>query len=94
MELQFSEKKYGNGQKYYEATAVVAADFNLHVERKKSEILQVYVTTVPDSEYSCAFTDSAGEVFDHDFDGIVYPKYIKVQSWSEPTMAVITESNE
>lgn len=94
MELQFSEKQYGNGQKYYEATAVVAADFNLHVERMKPEIIQVYVSTVPDAQMMCAYTESAGEVFDHDFDGIVYPKCIKVQSWSEPTMAVITESNE
>lgn len=67
----------------YVATATVSGDFALHVEREKASKLQVLVSTVENKQYACKYEGLEGNI-DQDFQGLVYPKYIKVISATEP----------
>lgn len=89
MELNFIKENNN-----YVAEFEVTADFNLHIERDEPGILALYQRTTTSGEYA----EIEGtreyrykEVYDCDFVGYIYPKYIKVMSANEPTMAVVTE---
>lgn len=73
----------------FEATA----DFNLHIEREMSGLVKVYQRTAggkytPIKELSLQLGSQL--TIDYDFVGVVWPKYIKVVSKVEPTLAVVT----
>lgn len=90
MELTFV--KNGN---FYEAEFEATADFNLHIERVADGRFLIYQKSVTDGKYaivdSVAYQDHE-DVIDLDMAALVYPKYIKVASVSEPTLAVVTFS--
>lgn len=88
MELNFI-KENNNYVAEFEATA----DFNLHIERDEPGILALYQRTTTSGEYA----EIEGtreyrykEVYDYDFIGSIYPKYIKVVSSAEVTNAELT----
>ena len=88
MELTFRKE----GSKYI-AEFEVAADFNLHLEREDGGLLYVQQRTSTSGQYdSIKGGDFAPKekVVDCDFAGVVYPKYIKIVSEVEPTLAVVT----
>lgn len=88
MELSFT-KEGGRHSVEFQATA----DFNLHIERDTNGFLFVQQRTASSGQYDSIqganFTHS-DRVVDIDFVGAVYPKWIKIVSESEPTMAVVT----
>ena len=87
MELSFVKE----GRKY-SAEFEVTADFNLHIERGTNGFLFVQQRTASSGQYDSIqganFTPS-DRVVDIDFVGAVYPKWIKIVSEVEPTMAVV-----
>lgn len=69
-----------------------AADFNLHIEKGEGSIY-IYQRTTSEGEYDyvrAMGSSTYDKVVDIDFVGVVYPKWIKVVSYAEPTMAVVT----
>ena len=89
MELTFNKVKNG-----YVAEFEATADFNIHLEREKAGMFDVYQRT-SGNEY--ALIDDLREeyaqqkrVIDYDFTGIIYPKMIKVVLGSNPTMGIVT----
>ena len=88
MELSFVKE----GSKYI-AEFSATADFNLHLEREDGGLLYVSQRTSESGQYdSIKGGDFAPQdkVVDCDFVGVVYPKYIKIVSEVEPTLAVVT----
>lgn len=89
MELVFTKE---NGR--WVAEFEVTGDFNLHVEGVTDGNVAVYQRGASSGEY--AFVRNAvaypsyGKVYDYDFAALVYPKYIKIVSEVEPTMAIVT----
>lgn len=87
MELIFQKQ-----DKVWVAEFEATADFNLHIERDEPGILALYQRTTTSGEYA----EIEGtreyrykEVYDCDFIGSVYPKYIKVVSASEVVNAEV-----
>lgn len=78
----------------YVATFQATGDFAIHLERNELGPVTIGASTVQNAGYALVddFPTSAGNkpVIDYDFSGLVYPKYIKVISATEPTMAVVT----
>jgi hypothetical protein len=88
MELNFIKENNN-----YVAEFEVTADFNLHIERDEPGILALYQRTTTSGEYA----EIEGtreyrykEVYDCDFVGAIYPKYIKVVSGVEVISAELT----
>lgn len=96
-----------NTQKYV-AEAVVNANFNIHLERPEGGGLQLFqkngeyteaidgrtatergfdVVSVPNT-----VPHNTGLIFDYDFDGLVYPKTIRIESGSAVTIGILTEA--
>lgn len=70
-----------------------SSNFNLHIERAESGYLYVQQKTIANAEYDSirdANFAPSDNVVDFDFTGVVYPKYIRVVSKAEPTLAVVT----
>lgn len=88
MKINFIKESNNNYVAEFEATA----DFNLHIEREEPGILALYQRTTISGKYA----EIEGtreyrykEVYDCDFTGSVYPKYIKVVSASEVVNAEV-----
>lgn len=94
MELNFVQSGQFIGKKpAYEAEFEVTSDFNIHIERVSGGRFLVYQKTSASGKYD--IVDGAGyidykDVIDMDMTALVYPKYIRIVSESEPTMAVVT----
>lgn len=96
-----------NTQKYV-AEAVVNANFNIHLERPGGGGLQLfqkngeYTEAIDDRTATDRGFDvisapntvpyNAGQIFDYDFDGLVYPKTIRIESGSAVTIGILTEA--
>ncbi len=88
MNIQF--QKEGNR---WIADFQVTADFNLHLEREGTGSLRVMQSTMSGGKYDHIRGGSFNHddlVVDVDFTSIVYPKFIRVISRSEPTLAEVT----
>lgn len=86
-----------SGKPAYEVEFNATADFNLHIERPSGGRFLIFQKSVENGRYS--LVDGVGyqdykDVFDIDFVGAVYPKWIKVVSEVEPTMAEVTSEGE
>lgn len=90
MELDFQEKDYG----WREAKLTVNADFNIHLEidPQKSGRVIVGVSTVDDGLPVVVYSGVVSEVFDKDFDAIVYPKYLTIKIDVPVLRGVVTEA--
>jgi hypothetical protein len=93
MELIFKESSQVlSGKPVYEVEFEASSDFSIHIERPEGGRFLVYQKSVADGKYD--IVDGIGykdhkDVIDIDFVGAVYPKWIKVVSEVEPTMAVV-----
>ena len=70
-----------------------AGDFNLHIERSEGGLFMVEQRTSSEGKYARVANlcyQGGIEVVDQDFVGAVYPKYIKVSSEVDPTLAIVT----
>lgn len=88
MELEFSLQ---DGR--YVAEVKVTGDFNLHIERETAGDIRIMQKTVENGKYDYIdglYIPAGNSVIDYDFAGVVYPKFIKVISEVEPTLAVVT----
>ena len=87
MELTFN--KIGNK---YVSEFEVTSDFNLHIERSKGGIINVYQRTSSEGKYAIidGFDTDGKSVLDIDFTALVYPKWIKIISEKEPKVGVVT----
>lgn len=77
----------------YIAEFEVTNDFNIHIERENHGMLAFYQKTVANGEYA-EITDFKqlirDKIFDSDFTGVIYPKYIKVVSGVEVINSELT----
>lgn len=88
MELAFRKE----GSKHI-AEFSATADFNLHLEKEKEGFLFVQQRTSTSGQYDSINGGnfaSQDKIVDCDFVGAVYPKYIKIVSEVELTLAVVT----
>lgn len=98
MELNFvqSSEVFGKNTLAWETEFEATGDFNLHVERNKGGDILVYQRTAG-SGYAIV-EDFRGmdnkPAIDLDFTSVVYPKFVKIVSESQPTYATITTDGE
>lgn len=98
MELVFKESSQVlSGKPAYEVEFEASSDFSIHIERPEGGRFLVYQKSVANGKYS--LVDGVGyqdykDVFDIDFAGSVYPKWIKIVSEVEPTYAAIISDGE
>lgn len=88
MTLNFTKNEHGTWIAEFEVTA----DFNLHIEREKGGDILLYQKT---SGEGYDIVDGFGVqrhqgVIDIDFAALIYPKWIKIVSESEPKVGVVT----
>lgn len=97
-----------NTQKYV-AEAVVNANFNIHLERTENGGIEIFQKngeyteaidnrTATERGFDAVNVPNyvpynSGLIFDYDFDALVYPKTIRIESGSEVTSGIITESS-
>lgn len=86
MELVFTLE---NGK--YVAYAQVNADYNVHLERIHTGGVAISQTTISGKSYAPVFSEYKPSIVDLDFDGIVYPKYIKIISDTYVSEGAVTE---
>lgn len=90
MELAFIKTNTGSWVAEFEATA----DFNLHIERDGTGPIRVYQRTSAEGDFAAVnefgVDNDRRTVLDVDFTGVIYPKTIKVESETEPAMALVT----
>lgn len=92
MEITFSK----SGEVYV-AEFSVTGDFNLHIEGVTAGDVQVFQRGTASGSYARVKSVnpySYEKVYDYDFSAVVYPKYIKIVSEVEPTLAVVTSAGE
>lgn len=90
MELIFNKS-----DKYYVSEFQVTANFNLHIEKPNGDI-RLYQRTAGgkyDSIDNVVYY-AGNSVFDYDFNALVYPKFIKIVSETEPTYAEVVSDGE
>ena len=89
MTLEFTKN-----QNVWSAEFKAESDFNLHIEGVKEGDVEIYQRGTESGAYShvrgATPYPSFSNVYDFDFAGVVYPKYIKVECPVEPTMAIVT----
>lgn len=91
MELQFTKE----GEQYV-AQFTATGDFNLHIEKSRGRVYMLQ-STVENGRYDGVKGASWGKLegtIDSDFTSLVYPKYIRIESEVEPTMAVVTFTSD
>lgn len=90
-ELEFTKDEKRN---VWVATAEVATDFGIKVKRiiPSRLVISVSMTEPEDKDdYDAAWDETEPAVFSHDFDAKVYPKYLKIESYSEVVKGFIKE---
>lgn len=98
MELNFvqSSEVFGKNTLAWVTEFEATGDFNLHVERNKGGDILVYQRTAG-SGYAIVeeFRGMDNKpAIDLDFTSVVYPKFVKIVSESQPTYATIVSSGE
>lgn len=91
-ELEFIKDEKRN---VWVATTEVATDFGVKVKRTTPSRLVISVSmTEPEdkNDYVVAWDKTEPAVFNHDFDAKVYPKYLKIESYSEVVKGFIKEA--
>lgn len=92
----------------YAAEVVVNSNFNIHFNRASGSGIRIYqktgdkIETMDDRTADARgfdpvllpgyIQDDSGKVFDYDFDALVYPKVIRIESYTEVTSGILTES--
>lgn len=91
-QLQFVKSE---GVDIWIAEVTVNGTFNMHLERKSSGMLHVFQRTTQEGYFAEVIipyeVKAAGSIVDTDFDGLVFPKTIRINSYSEVITGTITE---
>lgn len=87
MQLEF--KKQGG---LYEVEFEVTGNFNLHLERKNYGRIEIYQKTSSETNYasSPSYSANGDAIINFDFTMGIYPKYVKILSYSEPLKGIVT----
>ena len=75
----------------------VNSDFNLHIEREEHGIFNIFQRTTSSGEYALVNHEQKLDnksVIDYDFTSLIYPKYIKIVSSTEPVLSEIISEGE
>lgn len=88
MELSF---KKVNEQ--YESEISVKSDFNIHLEREKETSIMLLQKTSGTSFIPFQIFKNENKDFECDFVGYVYPKQIKIISYSKVNKGYVTENS-
>ena len=93
MELVFKESEQVLSNKpAYEVEFEASSDFNIHIERPYDGDFLIFQKSIPNGKYTKVnnvYDLESKTIIDIDLVGAVYPKWIKVVSEVEPTMAVV-----
>lgn len=93
MELVFKESSQILSDKpAYEVEFEASSDFNINIERPSDGYFLIFQKSTPNGKYTevnNVYDLESKTIIDIDFVGAVYPKWIKVVSEVEPTMAVV-----
>lgn len=91
MQLEFKKQ---NG--LYEVEFEVTGDFNLHLERKNYGRVELYQKTSSETNYtsSPSYSANGDAIINLDFSMGVYPKFVKIISYTEVEKAIVTIEDE
>lgn len=91
MQLEFKKQ---NG--LYEVEFEVTGDFNLHLERKNYGRVELYQKTSSETNYtsSPSYSANGDAIINLDFSMGVYPKFVKIISYTEVEKAIVTMEGE
>lgn len=78
--LSFTQTAEG----YWSASATVNGDFALHLERAASGTISINISSVAGAADQEKYITQSGFVYDQDFQALVYPKYVRIVSESQP----------
>lgn len=103
--LQFTQI---TSQDLYASEIVVNSNFNIHLDRVAGSEIRIYQKTGSETESMDERTaesrgfdpvflpgyiqNDSGKIFDYDFDALVYPKVIRIESYTEVTSGILTEA--
>ena len=92
----------------YASEIVVNGKFNIHLNRVAGSEIRIYQKTGSETEemdertaesrgFDSVFLpgyiqSDSGIVFDYDFNALVYPKVIRIESYTEVTSGILTEA--
>lgn len=89
MELTFEKE-----ENWYVSEFKVKGDFNLHIEKEPKGEFYLYQRTSSSGQYDIiqdfGYKKGGDNVIDLDLQALVYPKWIKIKSSVNPTLAVVT----
>ena len=90
--LNFTKQAHGK----YVAEAVVNGPFNLHIERVEDGTFDIKQRTTEEGQYADCFGVLPSlfyrKVIDYDYEQLIFPKHIRIESGSEVTTATLTEA--
>ena len=91
MQLEFKKQ---NG--LYEVEFEVTGNFNLHLERKNYGRIELYQKTSSETNYtsSPSYSANGDAVINLDFSMGIYPKFVKIISYTEVEKAIVTMDSE
>lgn len=91
MQLEFKKQ---NG--LYEVEFEVTGNFNLHLERKNYGRIELYQKTSSETNYtsSPSYSTNGDAVINLDFSMGIYPKFVKIISYTEMEKAIVTMEGE
>lgn len=91
MQLEFKKQ---NG--LYEVEFEVTGDFNLHLERKNYGRVELYQKTSSETKYTSnpSYSDNCDAIINLDFSMGIYPKFVKIISYTEVEKAIVTMDGE
>lgn len=91
MQLEFKKQ---NG--LYEVEFEVTGNFNLHLERKSYGRVELYQKTSSETNYtsSPSYSTNGDAVINLDFSMGIYPKFVKIVSYTEVEKAIVTMEGE
>ena len=98
MELVFKESEQVLSSKpAYEVEFEASSDFNIPIERPSDGYFLIFQKSISNGKYvevNSVYDLESKTTIDIDFVGAVYPKWIKIVSEVEPTLAVVTSAGE
>lgn len=91
MQLEFKKQ---NG--LYEVEFEVTGNFNLHLERKNYGRVELYQKTSSETNYtsSPSYSANGDAIINLDFSMGIYPKFVKIISYTEVEKAIVTMEGE
>lgn len=94
MDLTFIKQQETGQDPVWVAEFEATSEFNLHIEGVYEGNVKIFQKGVQSGEYARSHgatpNSPSGRVYDYDLAALVYPKYIKVECATEPSLGVVT----